>query len=78
MTDQPGPVPTIERLIGVYNAEHTLRGELRERGRHLVVDVAQLQAGRGHPQIEEGPDRARHDASVADAADPVPPNFSRR
>ena len=28
MTDQPGPVPTIERLIGVYNAEHTLRGEL--------------------------------------------------
>jgi len=28
MTDQPGTVPSIERLIGVYNAEHTLRGEL--------------------------------------------------
>ncbi len=28
MTDQPGPVPTIARLVGIYNAEHTLRGEL--------------------------------------------------
>jgi len=28
MTDHPGPAATIERLIGVYNAEHTLRGEL--------------------------------------------------